>query len=505
MSALAQGGGPPILLTGGTGYVGRRLLERLEQGHPGVRCLTRRPDALRLRRLNGWELVVGDLLVPATLGPAMRGIDTAYYLVHSMGAPGEFAELDRRAAGNFAAAARACGLRHIIYLSGLGSGGDLSEHLSSRHEVGDILRASGVVTTELRASIVIGAGSASFEAVRAVVEQLPAIPRPSVLDTAAQPIAIDDLIDYLLAALTVPRHNAIYEIGGQDRVTYAELMSEYARQRHLHRRLVAVPAPTLRAAPTLLKLLSPEHGRVVATMMESLGTETVIRAGGAHDAFGVTPRGLSEAIGRAIASEDRQFADTSWGEVLAPAESPRWGGIRVRRRRVSSRVARIHAHPAVVWGHIERLGGARGWCGAGTDWFWRVRGALDALRGGDGMRRGRRDPLDVRVGDSIDFWRVERVDRGRRLLLAAEMRLPGRLWLQFEVRAAGGGTELRQTTVFDPAGYAGALYWHVLYPVHSAVFRSLLRGLRRETEAPHELARAAGRLQPDGRSDSGSG
>jgi hypothetical protein len=159
-------------------------------------------------------------------------------------------------------------------------------------------------------------------------------------------------------------------------------------------------------------------------------------------------------------------------------------------------VERIRAHPAVVWARIQRLGGTRGWCGAGSDWFWRARGALDTLRGGDGMRRGRRDPLDVRVGDSVDFWRVERVDRGRRLLLAAEMRLPGRLWLQFEVTAAGGGTELRQTTVFDPAGYAGVVYWYVLYPVHSAVFRALLRGLRRESEAPHELAPVAGRLQP---------
>ena len=224
-----------ILLTGATGYVGGRLLGRLQREHHLVRCLTRRRHALGHRAASNTEVVTGDLLVAESLVPAMRGVRTAYYLVHSMDAFESFEELDRRAATNFATAAREAGVRRIIYLSGLGAGGDLSAHLASRHEVGRILNSSGVPTIELRASIVIGAGSASFETVRAVVEGLPAIPAPTVVDTVAQPIGIDDLIEYLVAALTLPEHNAIYEIGGDDQVSYAEVMREYARQRKLLR------------------------------------------------------------------------------------------------------------------------------------------------------------------------------------------------------------------------------------------------------------------------------
>ncbi|HWD73970.1 MAG TPA: DUF2867 domain-containing protein [Solirubrobacteraceae bacterium] len=473
-------GGVQILLTGASGYVGGHLLRRLEQSHHRVRCLTRRPANLGLPRVPTTEVIGADLSAPETLGPAMKGVHTAYYLVHSMQAAAGFEELDRRAAANFARGAREAGLRHIIYLSGLGSGADLSAHLSSRHEVGEILRRSGVVTTELRASIVIGAGSASFEAVRALVEHLPAIPAPRVVDTAAQPIAIEDLIEYLIGALAVPAHSAIFEIGGRDQVTYADVMREYARQRNLRRRVVHLPARALRTAPTVLGVLIPTYGRVAAAMVDSLRNETVVRTGAAGSTFPVKPRGLSEAIEHAITSEDHEFADTSWGDVLPPARSARWGGVPVSRRLVSSRVLDVHADPVEVFAPIQRIGGATGWYAA--DWFWHLRGAVDRLRGGHGMRRGRRDPFELRVGDTIDFWRVERVQPGRRLLLTAEMKMPGRLWLQFEIAGANRRTELRQTTIFDPAGYAGVAYWYLLYPVHSAIFSAMLRGLRRESE-----------------------
>ena len=328
-----------ILLTGATGYVGGRLLHRLvKEGHP-VRCLTRRPEMLTRLVPRDVEIVPGDLLEPESLSGALAGVQIAYYLVRSMDASRSFEALDRRAATNFATAAAEAGVRHIVYLSGLGSGADLSAHLASRHEVGDILRSSGAVTTELRASIVIGAGSASFETVRAVVERLPAIPAPKWVDTAAQPIAIDDVIDYLLTVLIPqPTRSAVFEIGGGDRVTYAEVMREYARQRKLRRRVLPMPVRTARTWRLFLGMLDPTHGRVAATMLDSLRNETVVSDPAAREAFPLKPRGLPEAIERALTGEDHEFADTSWSDVLPETPSSRWGGIQVRRRMVTSRV-----------------------------------------------------------------------------------------------------------------------------------------------------------------------
>ncbi len=469
-----------ILLTGATGYVGGRLLHRLvKEGRP-VRCLTRRPELLTRLVPRDVEIVSGDLLEPESLSVALAGVQIAYYLVHSMDASRSFEALDRRAASNFGAAAAKAGVRHIVYLSGLGSGADLSAHLASRHEVGDILRRSGAVTTELRASIVIGAGSASFETVRAVVERLPAIPAPKWVDTAAQPIAIDDVIDYLLTVLTPqPTRSAVFEIGGDDRVTYAEVMREYARQRKLRRRVLPIPVRTARTWRLFLGMVNPTHGRVAATMLASLRNETVVRDPAAREAFPVKPRGLPEAIERALTGEDHEFADTSWSDVLPETPSSRWGGIQVRRRMVTSHVKPVHARPHEVFAPIQRIGGQTGWYG--TNWFWRLRGWLDELCGGNGMRRGRRDPHTIHVGDRIDFWHVERVEPNRRLLLVAEMKIPGRLWLQFDVEGDDRWTELRQTTVFDPAGSVGLIYWYLLYPVHHTIFKAMFHGLNRAT------------------------
>jgi uncharacterized protein YbjT (DUF2867 family) len=427
--------------------------------------------------------VAGDLLEPESLAPAMREVRTAYYLVHSMDALESFEELDRRAAANFATAAREAGVRRIVYLSGLGSGANLSAHLASRHEVGQILNRSGVPTIELRASIVIGAGSASFETVRAVVEGLPAIPAPKGVETVAQPIAIEDLIEYLVAALTLGARSAIFEIGGDDQVSYAEVMREYARQRKLRRRVVPLPRQTLRASRMLLGVLTPVYGRVATAMIDSLRNETVVRDAAAREAFAVVPRGLPEAIQRALMSEDNEFAQMSWSDVLVASEEARWGGTPMSRRLVTSHVERVSASRSQVFARVQRIGGTRGWYG--TDWFWTLRGALDRLRGGIGMRRGRRDPRELRAGDAIDFWRVVCIQPDRRLLLTAEMKMPGRLWLDYEVTPTGRDTVIRQTTVFDPAGYAGLAYWYVLYPVHRAIFTAMLRGLGRVTPGDH--------------------
>lgn len=471
---------PPrtILLTGATGFIGGRLLHRLEQADLSVRCLTRRPKALAGRIAAATDVVVGDVLDRESLAAAMVGVHTAYYLVHSMGTSGDFEDLDRRAASNFAEVAREAGVDRIVYLGGLGSGDDLSAHLASRHEVGDILRGSGPPTIELRASIVIGSGSASFETVRALVEHLPAIPGPRWLETATEPIAIEDVIDYLFAAFSLPgTDSVIIEIGGGDRVTYAEVMREYARQRKLRRRVIPVPLMTVRASRLLLGLLTPVYGQIAGAMVESLRNETVVHSDAAREAFPIKPRGLPEAIERALINEDHDFVEMRWSESLAPASAVGWGGIAVRRRRVSSDVVQVRGRAEEAFAPIQRIGGLTGWYG--VDWFWRLRGALDRLRGGEGQRRGRRDPHNLRVGDKVDFWSVERFEPGRRLLLAAEMKLPGRLWLQFDLESDEEGTQIRQTTVFDPAGYVGLLYWYLLYPVHHRIFGAMLRGLRR--------------------------
>ncbi|MBV9046817.1 MAG: DUF2867 domain-containing protein [Solirubrobacterales bacterium] len=484
-----------VLLTGATGYVGGRLLHRLEaEGRHRVRCLTRRPEGLAGRSAEETEVFAGDVLEPGSLAVAMRGVHTAYYLVHSMSDSGDFEAVDRVAAANFGTAARGAGVRRIVYLGGLGDGLGLSSHLASRQEVGQILRSSGVATVEFRASIVIGSGSASYEVVRALVESLPVMFTPRWVETAAQPIAIEDVVDYLVAALDY-EGAAVFEIGGRDRVTYADILREYARQRGLRRRSVRLPILTPRASRFCLGLLTPVYGRVAGAMVESLRNETVVRTSAAMRAFGVRPRGLSEAIARALVNEDREFAETRWSDAL-PAQRPLgWSGIGFGRRQVSSRAIRLSRSPELAFEPIKRIGGRTGWYSG--DWFWRTRGLLDTLRGGVGLRRGRRDPTDLRVGDTVDFWRVEQLEPNRLLRLAAEMKLPGRLWLQFEVDAdRNGGSQIRQTTVFDPAGYVGLTYWYLFCPVHHAVFGSMLRGIGRAAASgvpkpPARLAIAA--------------
>lgn len=476
-----------ILLTGATGCVGGRLLHQLEAADRHPRCLTRRPEALVGQVAAATQIVAGDLLDPESLAVAMRGVRTAYYLVHSMGASSDFKELDHRAAANFASAARAAGVARIIYLGGLGSDDDLSEHLASRQEVGRILRTSGVTTIELRASIVIGAGSASFDMIRELVERFPAIPAPSWLRTAAQPIAVEDVIEYLVAASTLKlATSAVFEIGGREQTSYAEVMREYARQRNLRRPMIRLPLINTRSSRIFLGLLTPGYARIGAAMVDSLRNETVVRDPAARAHFPVKPCGLSEAIERALVVEDQQFAQTRWSQTLAPTTRPRLGGIPFGRRRVSSRVVRVNRRPNLAFAAIQRIGGPTGWYA--VDWFWRLRGFIDQLRGGVGLRRGRHHPYDLRVGDPVDFWRVEQLEPGSRLLLAAEMRIPGRLWLDFDVQPDADGSQIRQTTIFDPAGWRGLAYWYLLYPLHHRIFVAMLHGLRRATLAGPDVS-----------------
>lgn len=468
-----------VLLTGATGYVGGRLLRALAERRRRVRCLARRPEALAARAPAGVEVVAGDCLKRETLDPALAGVHTAYYLVHSMAAGAAFEEQDRLAARNFGEAARAAGVRKIVYLGGLGEAeAGLSAHLRSRQETGDVLRsASGLPVVELRASIVLGSGSLSFELIRSLVERLPAMICPRWVETQAQPIAIEDLVAYLLAALDVePGEGRTVEIGGADQVTYGDLMREYARRRGLRRWLIPVPVLTPRLSSLWLGLTTPVYARVGRKLIEGVRNPTVVRDDAARRLFpAIVPMGLRRSMERALANEDEELAATRWSDALSSAGTApgSWGGLRVGARLVDSRTERVAATAAQAFAPIRRIGGESGWYYA--SFLWRLRGFLDLLVGGVGVRRGRRHPELLAVGDALDFWRVEAIEPDRRLRLAAEMKLPGRAWLEFEVTEDSGGATIRQTAHFDPAGLAGLLYWYGVYPLHVLVFRGMLR------------------------------
>ena len=495
---MFQDGRRIVLLTGGTGYIGGRLLPLLTHcSDIQVRCLARRPDHLRAAILNlssppeaaadrsaHVEIVAGDCLDAESLAPALEGVDTAYYLIHSMAVSQSFEQVDRQAAITFAAAARQAGVRRIIYLGGLGDPADrLSDHLRSRHEVGQILLQSDAEVIELRASIIIGSGSLSFELIRALVERLPVMLCPKWVATPAQPIAVEDVLDYLLAALDLPPHaSRVLEIGGPQRVCYGDIMREYARQRGLRRWMISLPVLTPYLSSLWLGLVTPVYARIGRRLVESLRNPTVVNDSSAMKVFSVRPRNLSDAVRRAIAHEDHQFAETRWSDALSAAgPMPTWGGVRFGTRIVDSRTIDVAVPAPTAFDPVTRIGGSNGWYFG--DWLWRIRGWIDLLCGGVGLRRGRRDPRNLRVGDVVDCWRVEHFEPAKRLRLRAEMKLPGRAWLQFEAdEQSPETTTLRQTAVFDPVGLAGLAYWYLLYPVHCLIFAGMLRGIARAAQ-----------------------
>jgi len=471
------------LVTGATGYVGGRLWRLLEADGRRVRCMVRRRAGLASRVGPTTQVVEGDVLKSESLGPALEGCEIAYYLVHSMGSGRDFESQDREAARNFAGAARRAGVRRIIYLGGLGHGASLSPHLRSRHEVGDLLRASGVPVLEFRASIVLGSGSLSFEMIRALVERLPVMVTPRWVEIKSQPIAIDDLLAYLVAALDVSFEGSrVFEIGGADQVSYGDLMGEYARQRGLRRTMIRVPFLTPRLSSLWLGLVTPLYARVGRKLIESIKHPTVVRDASALGVFSVKPRGMREAIAAAIRNEEHEVAESRWYDAVSSGGEARdWAGVRFRNRFVDSRSREVNVGPSQAFAPIRRIGGETGWYA--YDWLWRLRGFLDLLVGGVGVRRGRPAPEDLQVGDALDFWRVEAYEPDRRLRLSAEMKVPGRAWIEFEVEPRPGGATLRQTALFDPIGLFGLVYWYALYPLHQLVFSGMLDNIARAATA----------------------
>jgi uncharacterized protein YbjT (DUF2867 family) len=466
-----------ILIIGASGYIGSRLVPLLRaRGHDLV--LASRDAQSLADRFPDARVVVADLLDPATLGPAVERVDVAYYLAHSMGA-GErgFAERDRLAAANFAAAAAAAGIGRIVYLGGLGDdAADLSHHLASRHETGAELAAHGVPVTEFRAAVIIGSGSASFEILRHLTERLPIMITPRWVGTRCQPIGIRDVLDYLVGALDHPEVTGIVEIGGPDILSYGDMMRTYARLRGLRRLMIPVPVLTPRLSSYWVNLVSPVPARIARPLIEGLRNEVIVRDPGPAAAFGLEPLSYPDALQRAIDRTDRHDIESTWFDALAtPDRAPLASLSSLEGMIVERRQRSVTASPERVFAEVERLGGRAGWPYGNL--LWRVRGLVDRVVGGVGMRLGRRDPDRLRVGDALDFWRVEEVRRPELLRLRAEMRVPGRAWLQYEVIATDSGCRLVQTAFFEPKGLPGLAYWYVLYPVHGLIFRGMVRVL----------------------------
>lgn len=468
-------------MTGATGYIGGRLAPRLANHGFDVRCMTRDPTRLSLAPWrDDVEVVAADAMNPMSLDRALAGCDAAFYLIHTMSGSGEeFAEYDRRAAANFAAAAERQKLSRIVYLGALGSDGDaLSAHLDSRHEVGRVLHSGGTPVTELRAAVIIGSGSMSFEMIRHLTEILPIMMQPRWVKTRCQPIAVRNVLEILVDVIDDLGHvDHIYDIGGPDILTYQEMMQGYAEVAGLRKRLVIpVPVFSQRLSPVFVGLATPLPVDVARPLIGSLRHDVVVSG---ESPPGFEPAGLfsyREAVSRALMRISHAEVETRWSDALASPgltlpSDPVWSGAVMLS---DDRTVRSAAAPDDVFWTVSRIGGDVGYYT--MNWAWIIRGWFDKLIGGVGLRRGRRDPEDLRPGEALDFFRVAAVDPNRgELLLRAEMKVPGTAWLGWWVDPVEGGSELVQSARFAPRGLWGRVYWYGLLPIHAAIFKRMAR------------------------------
>ena len=467
---------PLILVTGSTGYIGGRLVPRLLAGGYRVRPWQ-----------SAVEIVAGDVLEPVSLAPAMRGVQTAYYLVHSLASGSGFHQRDLSAASNFGAAARSAGVARIIYLGGLAEASPaLSEHLRSRQQTGEALRSAGVPVTEFRAGVIVGAGSLSFEMIRYLTERVPVMICPRWVYTRTQPIGIREVLEYLAAALAVAESSGrIIEIGGSEVVTYGEMMTIYAQVRGLKRWMVPVPVLTPRLSSYWVNLVTPIPAIIARPLIEGLRNENIVHDPSAQELFPqIRPVGYRASVARSLDRLQASDVETAWSDALSTSQGEaqpvkltnQEGMVWEQRQRL------VAASAAEVYKVFTGLGGKRGWLY--MHWAWEARGFVDWLIGGVGLRRGRRDADELRVGDALDFWRVEALEPGRLLRLRAEMIVPGQAWLQFEVTPRQDGQSLlSQIAFFAPKGLSGWLYWYGLYPIHRLIFSGCIEQIARRASA----------------------
>ncbi|QOY88158.1 SDR family oxidoreductase [Paludibaculum fermentans] len=469
-----------IAITGVTGYIGGRLAPMLLESGYSLRCLVRTPRKLEGRK---WtedarvEIRKTELADADALTRELSGCSAAYYLVHSMmSAGGEYAQLDLQLAGAFAKAAAAAGVTRIIYLGGLGeTGPNLSQHLASRRDVESALASTGVPVTVLRAAMIVGSGSASFEILRYLVQRLPVMITPKWVSTRCQPIAVENVLGYLVGVLSVPEcAGGTFDIGGSEILPYSEIMRTMAEELKLPRRwIIPVPVLTPRLSSYWIHLVTPLSSSIARPLAEGLKNEVVCREDRITHLVPQKLMNVREAIRAALSQVESRLVETNWSMAGPMLGDPDWSGGTVFRdeRSVSMEVPAWAAFRAVC-----RLGGEHGWY---ADWLWKIRGALDRLAGGPGLRRGRRDPDSLRYGDALDFWRVVGVDRDQSLSLRAEMRLPGEALLGFRIQDKGAHEcTLRQTALFQPRGLFGLLYWYSVLPFHGLIFRGMLAAIQ---------------------------